>query len=60
MCRMRHLRNTTLHHGSRDERRQLEAETRLCEGANIDKVDMTGTIASSGLTSLGPDKAMSK
>lgn len=60
---MRHLRNTTLHHDSRledafirDEQRQLEIKTRLYEEVNIDKVDMTGTIASSGLTSLGPDK----
>lgn len=64
---MRRLRNTTLHHGScldyafiRDEQRQLEAETRLCEEANIDEVDMTGTIASSRLTSLGSDKTMNK
>ena len=44
----------------RDEQRQLEAETRLREEPNIDEVDMTGTIASSALTSLDPDETMRK
>ena len=32
----------------RDQQRQLEAKTGLCEKANIDEEDMTGTVASSG------------
>lgn len=44
----------------RDEKRQLEAETCLREEPNIDEVDMTGTIASSALTSLDPDETMSE
>ena len=44
----------------RDEQRQLDAETRLPEEPVVDEVDMTGTIASSGLTSLGPDETMSE
>lgn len=44
----------------RDEQRQMEAETRLREEANIDEEDMTGTIAPSGLKSLGPDETMSE
>ena len=44
----------------RDEHRQLEAETRLCEEPNTDEVDMTGPIASSALTSFDPDETMSE
>ena len=44
----------------RDEQRQLEAETRLCEEPNIDEVDITGTIASSRLTSVALDETMSE
>lgn len=44
----------------RDEQRQLEAKTRFREEPNIDKVDMTGTIALSTLTSLDLDEAMSE
>lgn len=44
----------------KDKQRQLEAETCLCEEPNIDEVDMTGTIASSTLTSLDPDETMSE
>ena len=45
---------------TRDEQRQLEVETRLREEVDVDEVDMTGTIASSGLTSLGPDYIISE
>ena len=44
----------------RNKQRHLEAETRLCEEPNIDEVDMTGTIASSRLTSMAPDETMSE
>ena len=44
----------------RDKQRQLEAETCLCKKSNNDKVDMTGTIALSALTSLYPDETMSE
>ena len=43
----------------RDKQRKLEAETRLREVMNIDEEDITGTIVSSGLTSLGPDEIIS-
>lgn len=44
----------------RDEQHQLGAETRFCEEPNIDKVDITGTIASSTLTNLDPDGLLSE
>ena len=44
----------------KDKESQLKAETRHREESNIDKVDMTSTIASSKLTSLDLDQTMSK
>ncbi|MCJ1342384.1 hypothetical protein MMC31_000566, partial [Peltigera leucophlebia] len=44
----------------RDEQRQLDAETRLRKELDVDEVDMTGTIASSGLTNLAPDETASE
>ncbi len=44
----------------RDKQRQLKAETCLREDINIDEEDIKGTIASSGLTNLGPDKTMNE
>ena len=44
----------------RDKQRQLKAETCLCEDINIDEKDMKGTIALSGLTTLGPDKTINE
>ena len=44
----------------KDEQPQLDAETRLCEEPDVDEVDITGTIASFGLKSLGPDEMVSE
>ncbi len=44
----------------RDEQRQIETETCVREEPNIDKVDMTGTIASSTLINLDSDETMSE
>lgn len=57
---------TTLHHDCRlgdafirDEQRQTGGQDpALVRRQNVDEVDMTDTIASSGLKSLGPDKTM--
>ena len=42
------------------EQCQLAAETRLCEERNVAEVDITATVASSELTSLGHDKTLSE
>lgn len=44
----------------KDKQRQLDAETRLCEEPDVDELDMTGTIASSGLTNLDFEEMMSE
>lgn len=42
------------------EQRQLVAKTRLREELNIAEVDMTATVTSSELTSLGPYETLSE
>ena len=42
------------------EPRQLVAKTRLCDKNNVTKVDITATIASSELNSLGPNETLSE
>ena len=42
------------------EQRQLVAETRLREELNVPEVDMTATVPSSRLTSVGPDETLSE
>lgn len=44
----------------KDKQHQLKAENCFCKELNIDKIDITNTIASFKLTNLIPDKIMNK